>query len=89
VNDTSAAAVEPAGAVAAGRSGADGPAGDTPLKRGISPRLLTLFMLGNIVGAGIYVLVGTVADEVGGAVWVSFAWRSSFRRSQQPRTRNS
>ena len=47
-------------------------ADNTPLKRAISQRLLTLFMLGNIVGAGIYVLVGTVAHEVGGAVWVPF-----------------
>ena len=45
---------------------------DTQLKRAIGPRTLTLFMLGYIVGAGIYVLVGTVAQAVGGAMWVPF-----------------
>lgn len=45
---------------------------DTPLARVISPRLLTLFITGDILGAGIYALVGEVAGEVGGAIWASF-----------------
>jgi basic amino acid/polyamine antiporter, APA family len=44
----------------------------TPLKRAISPRMLTLFIIGDILGAGIYALTGKVAGEVGGAIWVPF-----------------
>ena len=43
-----------------------------PLKRAISPRMLVLFIIGDILGAGIYALTGKVADEVGGAIWVPF-----------------
>jgi amino acid transporter len=32
--------------------------------------LLFLFVLGDVLGAGIYALVGEIAGEVGGAVWV-------------------
>jgi APA family basic amino acid/polyamine antiporter len=42
------------------------------LKRGIGPGMLLLFVLGDILGAGIYARVGAVAGEVGGAIWVSF-----------------
>jgi basic amino acid/polyamine antiporter, APA family len=42
------------------------------LKRAIGPNALLLFVLGDVLGAGIYVLVGQVAGEVGGAIWVSF-----------------
>lgn len=44
----------------------------TQLKRAIGPGLLTLFILGDILGAGIYALVGEVGAEVGGAIWTSF-----------------
>lgn len=44
--------------------------GTPGLKRSIGPRLLLLFILGDVLGAGIYALVGDVAAEVGGAVWV-------------------
>lgn len=44
--------------------------GGPGLRRSIGPRLLLLFILGDVLGAGIYALVGTVAAEVGGAVWV-------------------
>ena len=40
------------------------------LRRVLSPRVLTLFILGDILGTGIYVLAGDVAGEVGGAIWV-------------------
>lgn len=40
------------------------------LKRGISGPMLYLFILGDVLGAGIYALVGEVASEVGGAIWV-------------------
>jgi APA family basic amino acid/polyamine antiporter len=42
----------------------------TGLARAISGKLLFLFILGDVLGAGIYALVGTLAGKVGGAVWV-------------------
>ncbi len=42
------------------------------LARRISPRMLLFFVLGDILGAGIYIRVGSVARDVGGAIWVSF-----------------
>jgi amino acid transporter len=43
------------------------------LKRVIGPRLLLFFVIGDILGTGIYTLTGDVAVEVGGAAWLSFA----------------
>ncbi|WP_029430639.1 APC family permease [Blastococcus sp. URHD0036] len=43
---------------------------DTRLKRSVGGRLLYLFILGDVLGAGVYALVGEVAGEVGGAIWV-------------------
>lgn len=40
------------------------------LKRAVSTRALFLFILGDVLGAGVYVLVGAVASAAGGAVWV-------------------
>jgi basic amino acid/polyamine antiporter, APA family len=45
--------------------------GGTELKRAIAPRVLLLFVLGDILGTGIYALVGEVGAEVGGAIWTS------------------
>jgi basic amino acid/polyamine antiporter, APA family len=45
----------------------------TNLRRAIGPRLLTVFIIGDILGAGIYALVGEVGAEVGGAIWTAFA----------------
>lgn len=42
------------------------------LRRAIGPRLLLLFIIGDMLGTGIYVRVGSVAGEIGGAVWLSF-----------------
>lgn len=42
------------------------------LKRVLGPGLLLLFIIGDILGTGIYALTGTVAREVGGAVWLPF-----------------
>ncbi|TXS54200.1 APC family permease [Streptomyces sp. t39] len=48
--------------------------GDTPvLRRVLSTRLLYFFILGDVLGAGVYVLVGQVAAVSGGAVWVPLA----------------
>lgn len=44
----------------------------TELKRVLGPKLLLLFIVGDILGTGIYALTGKVAGEVGGAVWLPF-----------------
>lgn len=43
------------------------------LKRAISGRMLVVFIVGDILGAGIYALVGKLATHVGGAVWLPVA----------------
>jgi basic amino acid/polyamine antiporter, APA family len=43
-----------------------------PLKRAIGPGLLLFFVVGDILGTGIYALTGSVAAEIGGALWVPF-----------------
>lgn len=45
---------------------------NTPLKRVMGPKLLLLFIIGDILGTGIYALTGQVAAEVGGAAWAPF-----------------
>ncbi|HET6740073.1 MAG TPA: amino acid permease, partial [Kribbella sp.] len=48
-------------------------AGERPeLKRVMGPGLLLLFVVGDILGTGVYALTGKVAGEVGGAVWLPF-----------------
>jgi amino acid transporter len=48
-------------------------AADAPqLKRVISRNMLLLFVIGDMLGAGIYALVGEVGGRVGGAIWTSF-----------------
>lgn len=42
------------------------------LKRSITGRLLFFYVLGDVLGSGIYVLIGAVAAAVGGAFWVAF-----------------
>ncbi|ALS57603.1 APC family permease [Rathayibacter toxicus] len=42
------------------------------LKRVLGPKLLLLFVVGDILGTGIYALTGQVAAEVGGAAWLPF-----------------
>jgi APA family basic amino acid/polyamine antiporter len=50
----------------------------TDLKRAITlPRML-LFILGDVLGAGVYVLIGQIAAEVGGAVWAPFLLALAF-----------
>jgi APA family basic amino acid/polyamine antiporter len=44
----------------------------TQLKRVIGPTLLFFFILGDMLGGGIYALVGEVGAEVGGAIWTAF-----------------
>ncbi|MHC9295436.1 APC family permease [Mycobacterium sp. LTG2003] len=42
------------------------------LKRVMGPGLLLLFVIGDILGTGVYALTGDVAAEVGGAAWLPF-----------------
>jgi amino acid transporter len=42
----------------------------TALKRALTTPLLYFFILGDVLGAGVYVLIGQVAADAGGAVWV-------------------
>ena len=46
---------------------------DGELKRSITGRLLFFYTLGDVLGSGIYVLIGLVAAAVGGAFWIAFA----------------
>ena len=59
---------------AAANDGGDAVAGEerTELKRAIGPKLLLLFIVGDILGTGVYSLTGRVASEVGGAAWAPF-----------------
>lgn len=47
-------------------------AGQPSLNRVMGPWLLLLFIVGDILGTGIYALTGQVAAEVGGMVWLPF-----------------
>ncbi|HWE22143.1 MAG TPA: amino acid permease [Hyphomicrobiaceae bacterium] len=47
-------------------------AGQPSLKRVMGPWLLLLFIIGDVLGTGIYALTGQVAKQVGGAVWLPF-----------------
>ncbi len=42
------------------------------LKRVMGPRLLLLFIVGDILGAGVYAVTGQMAATVGGMVWLPF-----------------
>lgn len=43
------------------------------LQRSITGRLLFFYVLGDVLGSGIYALIGVMAFTVGGAFWISFA----------------
>jgi amino acid transporter len=54
-------------------AGAEAAAPEQPeLKRVMGPWLLLLFIIGDILGTGIYALTGQVANQVGGMVWLPF-----------------
>ena len=42
------------------------------LRRVIGKRTLLIFVVGDVLGAGIYALVGEVGAETGGAIWTAF-----------------
>ncbi|MFI5494141.1 APC family permease [Actinoplanes sp. NPDC051859] len=56
----------------AGSPETDQATGQPALNRVIGPGLLLLFVVGDILGTGVYALTGKVASEVGGAVWLPF-----------------
>ncbi|APX33374.1 amino acid permease [Brachybacterium sp. P6-10-X1] len=47
-----------------------GPPDQPTLKKAITPKLLLLFIVGDILGTGVYALTGKVAGQVGGAGWI-------------------
>jgi APA family basic amino acid/polyamine antiporter len=46
---------------------------ETRLARRVGPVMLLLFVVGDMLGGGIYTLAGEVGGEVGGAIWAAFA----------------
>ena len=55
------------------QAGTGQPAAAEPsLHRVMGPWLLLLFIVGDILGTGIYALTGQVANQVGGVVWLPF-----------------
>jgi basic amino acid/polyamine antiporter, APA family len=42
------------------------------LRRAVTPAMLLVFVVGDMVGGGIYALVGEVGGRVGGALWTGF-----------------
>ncbi|HEX8519074.1 MAG TPA: APC family permease [Pseudonocardia sp.] len=54
------------------RAGRERATGEPELKRAIGPKLLLFFVVGDILGTGIYALTGSVADDIGGALWLPF-----------------
>ena len=55
----------------------------TQLNPTITRTMLTVFVVGDVLGAGIYALVGT-EGEVGGAIWAAFSGRGACWRSSRP-----
>jgi amino acid transporter len=46
--------------------------GGTELKRVMGPKLLLLFIVGDILGAGVYAVTGDIVGNVGGMAWLPF-----------------
>ncbi len=63
-----------AGTTSGGTAGEPAPGTEQSrgLVRRITPGLLLLFIIGDILGTGVYALTGKVANEIGGAVWLPF-----------------
>ena len=56
-----------------GAAAAPAPAGAEPaLNRAISRNMLLVLVVGDVLGAGIYALVGEVGGRVGGTIWAAF-----------------
>ena len=52
---------------------------ETKLARRVGPVLLLFFIVGDILGGGIYALVGEVGAEAGGAIWTGVPRRLRAR----------
>ena len=52
----------------------------TKLARKVGPLLLLFFIVGDILGGGIYALAGEVGAETGGAIWTGLPGRVHPRR---------
>jgi amino acid transporter len=48
------------------------PTGDPALERRLGPVSLTIYGIGNMLGAGIYGTIGAAANELGNALWLAF-----------------
>ncbi|MGF6823388.1 amino acid transporter [Microbacterium sp. ZKA21] len=48
---------------------ADGATGSVGLRRAITGPMLFAFILGDVLGAGIYALMGVLSQDVGGMLW--------------------
>jgi amino acid transporter len=59
-------------AIPVGHAPGQNEAAQPSLKRVMGPWLLLLFIIGDVLGTGIYALTGQVAKQVGGAVWLPF-----------------
>jgi amino acid transporter len=59
-------------AIPVGHTPGQNDAAQPSLKRVMGPGLLLLFIIGDVLGTGIYALTGQVAKQVGGAVWLPF-----------------
>lgn len=56
----------------------------TRLKKGITGPLLFAFILGDVLGAGIYALMGVLAAEVGALLFAVTRWvRSRAARAEE------
>ena len=64
----SAPSTQTDGTAGAPDAGADGPG----LKRVMGPGLLLLFIVGDILGSGVYAVTGRLATQVGGVAWLPF-----------------
>ena len=51
---------------------------ESGLRRSITGKQLFFYTLGDVLGSGIYVLIGLVAAAVGGAFWIAFAVGVTF-----------
>ncbi len=60
-------------AIAAGAPGTADAEPGGGLQRAIGRNMLLVFVIGDVLGAGIYALVGEVGGRVGGAIWTAFA----------------
>jgi APA family basic amino acid/polyamine antiporter len=59
-------------AIPIGDTGHENATTEPSLKRVMGPWLLLLFIVGDVLGTGIYALTGQIAKQVGGAVWLPF-----------------